>query len=269
VIVVNCPGCNRTREVSDFLAGMTVVCTFCKSGIQVASSMMDTDAAKGPSTDGAATQHSQNQSQPASQLGQRMEGILHATPEISASNPSFSIPKPPAERPPRETGPSPTKLCPSCQAALRPTADACPACGFELRRELDGYLRPQETLLCKSANAVQCTHRYFIGDTPCVVYVTDQRLIVRDSYFDSFQSCFMTLITPYIPPVALGRWLRGKAKFASAELQAVEVERVHKAIRSVITARLPLQGGAPLWVRFGLRAPDAQRLLEAQPMFRK
>jgi hypothetical protein len=130
----------------------------------------------------------------------------------------------------------------------------------------DGGLDEGEHVICQSWWATKGPD--FFSNIPCIVRITDQRVITHYSYFDSLNSGLLTLSGGWVAICAAYRAIKNKPKYSSIPFEAIEILSVSKKIMGhVFKFRIKSANVGERTVKCALKPTDAAKLFSAMPSF--
>lgn len=130
----------------------------------------------------------------------------------------------------------------------------------------DDGLMPGEHVICQSWWATRGPD--FFSNIPCILRITNQRVVTHYSYFDSLNSSALTLSGGWVAICAAYRAIKNKPKYTSIPFDAIDILSIRKKILAyVFKIRIKSANVGERTIKFTLKPADADKLFAAMPAF--
>jgi GYF domain 2 len=150
--------------------------------------------------------------------------------------------------------------------ADRKSANDVGSRAFRSSTSSEDGLNSGECVVCQSWWATKGPD--FFSNVPCILRITDQRVITHYSYFDSFNSGALTLSGGWVAICAAYRAIKNKPKYTTIPFEAIDILSVKKKIMAyVYKIRIKSGNVGVSTVKFTLKPADAAQLFSAMPSF--
>ncbi len=148
----------------------------------------------------------------------------------------------------------------------RTGANEASSSAFHSSNSIQDGLDPGEHVICQSWWATKGPD--FFSNVPCILRITNRRVITHYSYFDSFNSGALTLSGGWVAICAAYRAFKNKPKYTFIPFDAIEVLSVKKKLMAyVFKIQIKQANIGESTVKFTLKPADAAQLFSAMPSF--